>query len=140
KPILGQINSNNLTDILIVVVRYFGGIKLGTGGLIVAYKQAAADAIAQCTIVERLVEDTVHIRFEYPLMNDVMRIVKEEQPTVLSQTFEMDCEMSLRLRRSGISRLCARLEKIQGLTFFEPEETPEEDDAIDDGVVIVEEE
>ena len=140
KPILGQINSNNLTDILIVVVRYFGGIKLGTGGLIVAYKQAAADAIAQCTIVERLVEDTVHIRFEYPLMNDVMRIVKEEQPTVLSQTFEMDCEMSLRLRRSGIPRLCARLEKIQGLTFFEPEETPEEDDAIDDGVVIVEEE
>ena len=140
KPILGQINSNNLTDILIVVVRYFGGIKLGTGGLIVAYKQAAADAIAQCNIVERLVEDTVHIRFEYPLMNDVMRIVKEEQPTVLSQTFEMDCEMSLRLRRSGIPRLCARLEKVQGLTFFEPEETPEEDDAIDDGEVIVEEE
>ena len=141
KPILGQINSNNLTDILIVVVRYFGGIKLGTGGLIVAYRQAAADAIAACNIVERLVEDTIHIRFEYPLMNDVMRIVKEEQPTVLSQSFEMDCEMTLRLRRSGMPRLCARLEKVQGLTFFEPE--PEEDDndeTFDDGDVIVEEE
>ena len=140
KPILGQINSNNLTDILIVVVRYFGGIKLGTGGLIVAYKQAAADAIATCTIVERLVEDTIHIRFEYPLMNDVMRIVKEEQPTVLSQTFDMDCEMSLRLRRSGIPRLCARLEKVQGLTFIESDDEEQEDDSFDDDNAIVEEE
>lgn len=131
KPILGQINSNNLTNILVVVVRYFGGIKLGTGGLIVAYRQAAADAIATCNIVERLVEDTIHIRFEYPLMNDVMRIVKEEQPTVLSQTFEMDCEMSLRLRRSAIPRLCARLEKVQGLTFIEEEPLPEDDETDD---------
>lgn len=119
KPILGQINSNNLTNILIIVVRYFGGIKLGTGGLIVAYRQAAADAVASCNIVERLVEDTIHIRFEYPLMNEVMRIVKEEQPTILSQTFEMDCEMSLRLRKSAMPKLCSRLEKIQGLTFIE---------------------
>ena len=141
KPILGQINSNNLTNILIVVVRYFGGIKLGTGGLIVAYRQAAAEALATCKIVERLVEDTMHIRFEYPLMNDVMRIVKEEQPTVLSQSFEMDCEMSLRLRRSGIPRLCARLEKVQGLTFFEPEEMASDDDSFEeDDTTIVEEE
>lgn len=132
KPILGQINSNNLTNILIVVVRYFGGIKLGTGGLIVAYRQAAAEAIAACNIVERLVEDTIHIRFEYPLMNDVMRIVKEEQPTILSQSFEMDCEMSLRLRRSSIPRLCARLEKVQGLTFIEEEILPDEDDQYDE--------
>lgn len=136
KPILGQINSNNLTDILIIVVRYFGGIKLGTGGLIVAYRQAAAEAIAACNIVERLVEDTINIRFEYPLMNDVMRIVKEEQPTVLSQSFEMDCEMSLRLRRSAMPRLCARLEKVQGLTFFEAEQPVEEDeDIVDDNVI-----
>ncbi|MBQ8564968.1 MAG: YigZ family protein [Bacteroidaceae bacterium] len=128
KPIMGQINSNNLTDILVVVVRYFGGIKLGTGGLIVAYRQAAAEAIAACNIVERLVEDTVHIRFEYPLMNDVMRIVKEEQPTVLSQSFEMDCEMSLRLRRSAMPRMCARLEKVQGLTFYEIEPPLDDDD------------
>lgn len=140
KPILGQINSNNLTDILIIVVRYFGGIKLGTGGLIVAYRQAAAEAIAACNIVERLVEDTINIRFEYPLMNDVMRIVKEEQPTVLSQSFEMDCEMSLRLRRSAMPRLCARLEKVQGLTFFEAEQPAEEDEVIEDDNVIEEEE
>lgn len=140
KPILGQINSNNLTDILIIVVRYFGGIKLGTGGLIVAYRQAAAEAIAACNIVERLVEDTINIRFEYPLMNDVMRIVKEEQPTVLSQSFEMDCEMSLRLRRSAMPRLCARLEKVQGLTFFEAEQPAEEDEDIEDDNVIEEEE
>lgn len=140
KPILGQINSNNLTDILIIVVRYFGGIKLGTGGLIVAYRQAAAEAIAACNIVERLVEDTINIRFEYPLMNDVMRIVKEEQPTVLSQSFEMDCEMSLRLRRSAMPRLCARLEKVQGLTFFETEQPAEEDEDIEDDNVIEEEE
>ena len=135
KPILGQINSNNLTNILIVVVRYFGGIKLGTGGLIVAYRQAAADAIAACNIVERLVEDIVRIRFEYPLMNDVMRIVKEEQPTVLSQSFEMDCEMTLRLRRSGIERLCARLEKVQGLTFLEDEVIEESDELLDEDIV-----
>ncbi len=128
KPILGQINSNNLTDILIVVVRYFGGIKLGTGGLIVAYRQAAAEAIAACNIVERLVEDVIHIRFEYPLMNDVMRIVKEEQPTVLSQSFEMDCEMSLRLRRSAMPRLRARFEKVSGLTFIDEVEEPQWDD------------
>lgn len=140
KPILGQINSNNLTDILIIVVRYFGGIKLGTGGLIVAYRQAAAEAIAACNIVERLVEDTINIRFEYPLMNDVMRIVKEEQPTVLSQSFEMDCEMSLRLRRSAMPRLCARLEKVQGLTFFEAEQPAEEDEDIEDDNVIEEDE
>lgn len=132
KPILGQINSNNLTDILVIVVRYFGGIKLGTGGLIVAYKQAAAEAIAACNIVERLVEDTVYIRFEYPLMNDVMRIVKEEQPTVLSQSFEMDCEMTLRLRRSAMERLCARLEKVQGLTFIEPDEQPDDEVQLSD--------
>lgn len=135
KPILGQINSNKLTNILIVVVRYFGGIKLGTGGLIVAYRQAAAEAIAACNIVERLVEDIVRIRFEYPLMNDVMRIVKEELPTVLSQSFEMDCEMTLRLRRSGIERLCARLEKVQGLTFLEDEVIEESDELLDEDIV-----
>ena len=141
KPILGQINSNNLTDILVVVVRYFGGIKLGTGGLIVAYRQAAAEAIAACNIVERLVEDTVHIRFEYPLMNDVMRIVKEEQPTVLSQSFEMDCEMSLRLRRSAMPRMCARLEKVQGLTFYEivPPSDDDDDEIVDENEICEEE-
>jgi uncharacterized YigZ family protein len=119
KPILGQINSNNLTNILVVVVRYFGGIKLGTGGLIVAYRQAAADAIAACNIVERLVEDTIHIRFEYPLMNDVMRIVKEEEPEILEQSYDMDCLMKLRIRRSLMPKLHARLEKVESLRFID---------------------
>ena len=103
KPILGQINSANLTDILIVVVRYFGGIKLGTSGLIIAYREAAAEAIAANEIVERLVEDEVQFGFEYPLMNEVMRVVKEEGPTIVSQLFDMDCEMTLRIRRSRSS-------------------------------------
>ena len=95
KPILGQINSAGLTDILIVVVRYFGGIKLGTSGLIVAYREAASEAIAANEIIERQVEDEVHFGFEYPLMNEVMRIVKEEGPTIVSQIFDMDCPQVL---------------------------------------------
>lgn len=122
KPILGQINSFGLTDVLIVVVRYFGGIKLGTSGLIEAYRAAAADAIRANEIVERLVEDDIRILFEYPFMNDVMRIVKEEGPTVLSQYFELDCEMTLRQRRSFMPRLRERLSKVESLRF--PDESP----------------
>ncbi len=77
KPILGQINSNELTDVLVIVVRYFGGIKLGTSGLIVAYRTAAAEALAAAAFVERTVDDEVEVLFEYPFMNDVMRVVKE---------------------------------------------------------------
>lgn len=118
KPILGQINSANLTDILIVVVRYFGGIKLGTSGLIVAYREAAAEAIAANEIVERQVEDEVQFGFEYPLMNEVMRVVKEEGPTIVSQLFDMDCEMTLRIRRSRMENLKNRLSKIDGIHFL----------------------
>ena len=113
KPILGQINSNELTDILIIVVRYFGGIKLGTSGLIGAYKTAAADAIANATIIEKTVDDDVTVFFEYPFLNDVMRIVKEEDPQVVEQVFEMDCKMTLRIRRSKMGRLRSRLEKVE---------------------------
>lgn len=118
KPILGQINSAGLTDILIIVVRYFGGIKLGTSGLIVAYREAAAEAIAANEIVERQVEDEIRFGFEYPLMNEVMRIVKEENPTIISQLFDMDCEMTLRIRRSLMENLKNRLSKIDGLHFL----------------------
>ena len=113
KPILGQINSNELTDILIIVVRYFGGIKLGTSGLIGAYKTAAADAIANATIIEKTVDDDVTVFFEYPFLNDVMRIVKEEEPQVVEQVFEMDCKMTLRIRRSKMGHLRSRLEKVE---------------------------
>ena len=113
KPILGQIKSNELTDILIIVVRYFGGIKLGTSGLIGAYKTAAADAIANATIIEKTVDDDVTVFFEYPFLNDVMRIVKEEEPQVVEQVFEMNCKMTLRIRRSKMGRLRSRLEKVE---------------------------
>ena len=115
KPILGQINSNGLTDILIIVVRYFGGIKLGTSGLIVAYRAAAAEAIGAATVVEKTVDEEVTVLFEYPMMNDVMRIVKEEGPAIVSQRYDTDCSMTLRIRRSLMPRLRQRLEKVETL-------------------------
>ena len=119
KPILGQINSFGLTNVLIVVVRYFGGIKLGTSGLIEAYRAAAADAIRANEIIECLVEDDVRILFEYPFMNDVMRIVKEENVTIISQYFDLDCDMTLRQRRTMLPRLCERLSKVESLRVVE---------------------
>lgn len=115
KPILGQINSNNLTDILIIVVRYFGGIELGTSGLIVAYRTAAAEAIAAARIEERTVDETITITFEYPHLNSVMRIVKEDKPEVLTQSFELTCEMTLRIRQSRMDALKSRLLKVDSL-------------------------
>ena len=115
KPILGQINSNNLTDILIIVVRYFGGIELGTSGLIVAYRTAAAEAIAAAHIEERTVDETITITFEYPHLNSVMRIVKEDKPDVLAQSFELTCEMTLRIRQSRMDTLKSRLLKVDSL-------------------------
>ena len=112
KPILGQINSNELTDILIVVVRYYGGVNLGTSGLIVAYREAAADAIAHCEIETRQVEEVITYTFSYPMMNDVMRIVKEMQPRIISQTFENTCEIKLSIRKSKAEQLRNRLEKL----------------------------
>lgn len=113
KPILGQINSNELTDILVIVVRYFGGIKLGTSGLIVAYKTAAAQALSEAQIIEKTVDEQVTVVFEYPFMNDIMRIVKEESPEILNQSYDMDCVMTLRIRKSQMPRLRMRLEKVE---------------------------
>ena len=119
KPILGQINSNELTNVLIIVVRYFGGVKLGTSGLIQAYKAAAAEAIAAATIIEKTVDEQVNVAFEYTLMNSVMRVVKEESPTLVSQSFDGDCLMTLAIRASLMPRLRERLSKIDGLRFIE---------------------
>ena len=119
KPILGQINSNELTNILIIVVRYFGGIKLGTSGLIVAYKQAAAEAIAAAEIIEKTVDTDITFMFEYPFMNDVMRIVKEENPQIVNQGYDSDCSMTLRTRKGNMPKLISRLEKVETLRFEE---------------------
>ena len=112
KPILGQINSNELTDILIVVVRYYGGVNLGTSGLIVAYREAAADAIAHSEIETRQVEESITYQFAYPMMNDVMRIVKEMQPRIVSQTYDNTCEIKLSIRKSEAEQLRNRLSKL----------------------------
>lgn len=119
RPILGQINSNELTDILVLVVRYFGGIKLGTSGLITAYKEAAAEAIRNNEIITCFVEDRVSFLFEYPFLNQVMRIVKEENAVIVSQYFDMDCEITLQIRRSLMKRLRERLSKVDSLRFSE---------------------
>ena len=119
RPILGQINSFGLTDILVIVVRYFGGIKLGMSGLIVAYKTAAAQALEKAVVIEKTVDEDVSFAFEYPFMNDVMRIVKEEEPEILEQSYDMDCLMKLRIRKSSMPKLRARLEKVETLRFID---------------------
>ena len=112
KPILGQINSRELTNVLIIVVRYFGGILLGTSGLITAYKEAASDALEQAVIIEKTVDVQIGIHFEYPLMNEVMRIVKETNAQILQQTYENGCIMTLNIRMQDADILKTKLEKI----------------------------
>ncbi len=112
KPILGQINSKELTNILICVIRYYGGVNLGTGGLIVAYRTAAADAISHCEIVERLVEEQVTFSFSYPMMNGVMRVVKDMDARIVAQKFELSCEVVLSIRKSLAGELRARLKQL----------------------------
>lgn len=112
KPILGQINSSGLTDILIVVVRYYGGVNLGTGGLIVAYKTAAAAAIENSVVETRQVEEIITYNFPYVMMNNVMRVVKDMKPRILSQTYDTTCEIKLSIRLSEAEILKARLAKL----------------------------
>lgn len=112
KPILGQINAHELTDILIVVVRYFGGTKLGTSGLIVAYRTAAGAAIENAQIETRYVEDIIDYSFTYPLLNEVMRVVKELEPRIVSQTFDNTCHISLAIRKSQVDELRQRLQQL----------------------------
>ncbi|KGF38601.1 hypothetical protein HMPREF0647_03630 [Prevotella bivia DNF00320] len=112
KPILGQINSNELTNILIIVIRYYGGVNLGTSGLIEAYRLAAASAIVNSNIEERFVEEIVKFTFTYPMMNDVMRIVKDMEPRIVSQTFDNTCEIVLSIRQSKADELRTRLKKL----------------------------
>lgn len=112
KPILGQINSHELTDILIVVVRYYGGVNLGTGGLIVAYKAAALAAIEDSEVETRQVEELVKYDFPYVMMNDVMRIVKEMQPRIVKQDYDNTCSITLSIRKSEAEQLRSRLAKL----------------------------
>ena len=112
KPILGQIDSNGLTNTLIIVVRYFGGVKLGTSGLIVAYREASSDAIAHCDIEERFIEEQIKFTFSYPMMNAVMKIVKDMNPRIINQVFDNTCELTLSIRKSYADELRTRLNKL----------------------------
>lgn len=114
RPILGQLLSHALTDCLVVVVRYFGGTKLGVAGLIAAYREAAAEAIAAARIVERTVDRTVTVDFPYEAMNAVMRAVKEEQPRIEEQLFDNLCTMRLTIRESRAEALVDKLRKAGG--------------------------
>ena len=119
KPILGQIQSHDLTNILIVVVRYFGGIKLGVSGLIHAYREAAADALQNAMVIEKTVDEKLRITFSYLVMNDVMKVIKEENPDVLERNFELQCEMLLSIRQKNMPNLRARLEQIDSVCLEE---------------------
>lgn len=117
KPILGQINSFGLTDVVIAVVRYFGGIKLGTSGLIGAYKEAAREAILAGEIIERHVMNSVSFTFPYMVMNDVMKLVKQPDVEILSQNFDNSCAMTVSTRADNFPQLVGRLADIDGLTL-----------------------
>lgn len=115
KPILGQLLSHDLTNTLIVVVRYFGGTKLGVSGLITAYKESAAEVIDIADIQERTVDAYYTITFDYIVMNDVMRVIKEEQPEIITQEFDNLCKINLSIRQSLEQRLIGKLEKVEGI-------------------------
>jgi uncharacterized YigZ family protein len=116
KPIFGQIQSKNLTNVLIVVIRYFGGIKLGIPGLINAYRTAAREAIEKTDIVTRIVQEKYEICFGYPVMNDVMKILKEEKADIISEEFENICKIRFSIRQTLGTKIVSRLQKISGLT------------------------
>lgn len=115
KPILGQIQSKDLTNILIVVARYFGGTLLGVSGLINAYRAAAADALLNAEIIEEIVKDKYQIQFDYLQMNDVMKIIKDEKLEITSQNFELECELTFKVRKNNSDRVYELLKKVAGL-------------------------
>ncbi len=119
KPILGQINSFELTNILIIVIRYFGGIKLGTSGLIVAYKTAAADAIENGEIIECHEQARLAFTFPYLSMNGVMKLVKETGVNIASQIFDNDCSMTIETNADDIPPFKNRISDIDGVSIIE---------------------
>ena len=112
KPIHGQIVSRNLTNVLVVVIRYFGGTKLGVSGLINAYKTAASDALDHADIIEKTVNDIYKVSFAYTTMNEVMRLIKDEELTIIEQQFDNNCSITLGVRQAKTSTMLDRIEKI----------------------------
>jgi len=117
KPILGQLLSNKITNVIVVVVRYFGGTKLGVPGLINAYKNATIDALENATIIEKTIDIHFNITFDYIVMNDVMKIIKDLSPNIIKQDFELVCNMQLSIRKSESEQLREKLSKVTSLTI-----------------------
>lgn len=122
KPILGQLLSHGITDVLVAVVRYFGGTKLGVPGLIAAYREAAATAIEAGETVEKTVDTMIDVHFSFVAMNAVMRIVKEEQPRIVEQRFDNLCTMRLAVRKSRAETLVGKLQQVEGAQAERPNE------------------
>ncbi|MBF9252333.1 YigZ family protein [Pontibacter sp. 172403-2] len=118
-PILGQIRSADLSNVLVVVVRYFGGTKLGVSGLINAYKTAAADALAHATLIEKYETALLQVYFAYPQMNEVMSLVKTYSLEIKEQLFELDCRLTLEVRKKLLEEVTARLEEMEAVTVLE---------------------
>ncbi len=117
KPIMGQIQKHDLTNIIIVVIRYFGGTLLGTGGLINAYRKAAADALEQSAIITETVDEVYDIEFPYSAMNMVMKVLKEEQAEQVMQDFSMKCAIRVRIPLNKSEKLAKRLERIDSVNY-----------------------
>ena len=115
KPIYGQLLSHDLTNIIIVVVRYFGGIKLGVPGLINAYRTAAKDAIDNAIIIEKNITEVYNLQFTYEQMNSVMKILKDEELPQCNQKFELDCSLDFSVRQSASTRVCDEILKLKGV-------------------------
>lgn len=115
KPILGQIRSFDLTNILIVVIRYFGGTKLGVGGLINAYKTATEEALKNAKIIKKTLHDIYELKFEYPVMNDIMKILKEEKIETYDQKFELSCSITLSFRKAETEKILSKFDRIKDL-------------------------
>jgi len=115
RPIFGQLQSKDLTNTLVIVIRYFGGIKLGVSGLIGAYKSATADALNQARILDLTVNDVYELSYEYPLMNEVMRVIKDEGLKIIEQDFQISCKLTFLIRKNYSNRIYERFSKIHGV-------------------------
>jgi uncharacterized YigZ family protein len=117
RPILNTLLSRNITNVLVVVVRYFGGTLLGVPGLINAYKLATEDALDNARIIERTLDDIYAINFDYQLMNDVMKIIKDDSLTILEQQFDNNCIVKIAIRKMQVNRSIGKLEKLDGISI-----------------------
>lgn len=120
RPILGQINSHELTNVLIIVVRYFGGVLLGTSGLTLAYKEAASDALANAEIIEKSIVEIFDLNFDYLLMHEIMKMIKDYNIEVLKQSLDNQCYMQISVSKNKLQLILSKFEKIIGLQFKNP--------------------